>query len=182
MCRDQDRDFTDYALDSGSPGDTIGVGTERNKAEGAAMVRIAVVDDSSDFVELIAQAFAEEGWETRSYYGAEGTFRLLRQVTPDLILLDLRLEEPDGGRQLLELLCLDPLTRDIPLIVCSADLPQLQAGEEQLRACGAAILPKPFDLEELCTLVRRCLHRPAGYPTSTQSAPPGDGKHQAQSR
>ena len=110
------------------------------------MVQIAVVEDSADFVQLIDQAFAEEGWQTRSYYGAEGTFRLVRHVQPDLSPLDLRLEEPESGWQLLELVCLDPLTREISLIIRSADREQLQAREQQLHACGAAILPKPFDL------------------------------------
>jgi CheY-like chemotaxis protein len=70
---------------------------------------------------------------------------------PDLILLDLHL--PDmGGEKVLQLLQADPETRDIPVVVISADV--MPADASRLRSAGAVdYLTKPFDLEQFLTLI-----------------------------
>lgn len=69
---------------------------------------------------------------------------LARQHRPDLILLDLNL--PDlPGHEVLQRLRADPQTRDIPVVVISADATPGQV--ERLRAAGArAYVTKPLDI------------------------------------
>jgi PAS domain S-box-containing protein len=76
---------------------------------------------------------------------------LARQHRPDLILLDLHL--PDvPGQELLRHLQADPTTRDIPVIVISADATPGQI--ENLLAAGAhAYLTKPIDVSRFFQLV-----------------------------
>jgi CheY-like chemotaxis protein len=71
---------------------------------------------------------------------------LARQHAPDLILLDLNL--PDlPGREVLARLQGSAVTRDIPVIVLSADATVSQI--ERLRSAGArAYLTKPLDVGE----------------------------------
>ena len=71
---------------------------------------------------------------------------LARQHEPDLILLDLNL--PDiSGREVLARLQASALTRDIPVIILSADATASQI--ERLRSAGAgAYLTKPLDVTE----------------------------------
>jgi signal transduction histidine kinase/ActR/RegA family two-component response regulator len=71
---------------------------------------------------------------------------LARRHRPDLILLDLHLPDMDGTRALREILA-DPRTRDIPVVVISADATPGQV--ERFRALGArAYLPKPLQVSE----------------------------------
>jgi hypothetical protein len=49
----------------------------------------------------------------------------------------------------LEMLRIDPKTQDVPVIVCSADLPFLRSQGDNLRSLRCAIQEKPFRLEEL---------------------------------
>jgi CheY-like chemotaxis protein len=103
----------------------------------------------------------ELGYQATAYHQSDGLFGLLRQLHPDLIVVDLWLEGPGSGWTLIDLLRTDEATAAIPLMLCSADLPQLQEREEWLSEHGVGILPKPFDLEELERLVSRLLATPA---------------------
>jgi CheY-like chemotaxis protein len=121
------------------------------------MTRIAIVDDDVTFTDLLVEILGELGYQATPYYQSAGTFELLRCLQPDLILVDVRIEGLQSGWTLLELLRADEATRSIPLLVCSADLAQLQEREEWLREQGIAVLVKPFDLDELESVISRLL-------------------------
>jgi PAS domain S-box-containing protein len=78
-------------------------------------------------------------------------FELAALHHPDLVLLDLNL--PDlGGEVVLRRLKEDDRTRDIPVVIVSADASQSQV--ERLREAGAAgYLTKPFQVVELLALI-----------------------------
>ena len=79
---------------------------------------------------------------------------------PDLILLDLHL--PDmSGEQVLRRLRADPATRDIPVVIVSADA--MAEGIARLRAAGAAgYLTKPFDLGAFLAVIDAVPAPPTG--------------------
>jgi len=80
---------------------------------------------------------------------------LARQHRPDLILLDLHLPDLDGP-DVLKRLREDELTREIPVIIVSADAtPDVQ---RRLLAAGAArYLTKPLDLDTVVDTVHETL-------------------------
>jgi PAS domain S-box-containing protein len=86
--------------------------------------------------------------------------QLAREHQPDLILLDLHL--PDiGGEAVLRELRDDERTREIPVLVISADATTRQI--ERLRAAGARdYLTKPLDVDQFLTAVDASLDEPAG--------------------
>jgi signal transduction histidine kinase/FixJ family two-component response regulator len=76
---------------------------------------------------------------------------LARQHRPDLILLDLHLPDIPGD-EVLHRLRADPATREIPIVVVSADATDGRI--RRLREAGAtAYLTKPLDVAELLRLV-----------------------------
>ncbi len=83
---------------------------------------------------------------------------LARAHGPDLILLDRHL--PDiSGEQVFVQLREDPRTRDIPVIVLSADA--ISSGLQRLRDAGVrASLTKPLDVRQLLEVIDESL-RPA---------------------
>jgi CheY-like chemotaxis protein len=123
------------------------------------MGRIAIVDDDVTLTDLLVEILGELGYQATAYYQSEGTFALLGHLQPDLILVDGRIEGPQSGWTLLDLLRADEATTAIPLVVCSADLAQLEEREEWLREQGIGVLLKPFDLDELEQLVAQLLSR-----------------------
>ncbi|HLI50919.1 MAG TPA: response regulator [Thermomicrobiaceae bacterium] len=118
------------------------------------MPRIAVINDDTAFLQLMYELLSDEGYETEIYRETTAIHATLRQEQPDLVIIDIRMEQPSTGWQVLEMLRLDPVTSRIPVIVCSADANDLRAKEELLQRNGYASLVKPFDLEDLLTMVR----------------------------
>lgn len=123
------------------------------------MTRIAVVNDDTVFLEMMVAVLAEGGWETSVYRERGEAFSQLQQDPPDLIILDIRMESPESGWTLLELFTLDRTLCAIPVIVCSAALLDLRAHEEWLHQNGIAVLPKPFNIDQLYQEVEAALAR-----------------------
>lgn len=123
------------------------------------MTRIAVVNDDTVFLDMMAAVLAEGGWNTVVYREKDQAFAGIQQDPPDLIILDIRMESPETGWTLLELFTLDPVLYEVPVIVCSAALLDLQAHEEWLSQNGIAILPKPFNIDQLYREVEGALRR-----------------------
>jgi PAS domain S-box-containing protein len=83
---------------------------------------------------------------------------LARDHRPNLILLDLHLPDMNGDEVLRELRA-DPTTREIPVVILSADV--MPGHAERLRESGArAFLGKPIDVRQLLSLVDEFI--PAG--------------------
>lgn len=120
---------------------------------------IAVVNDDTIFLRLMDELLgAEEGYRvSTSYVGSEG-HRFVKDLQPDLVILDLvfgnRAEE---GWRTLDLLTLDPATRRIPVIVCSAATLELERHGEWLRGFDVEVLRKPFDLDALLASIEATL-------------------------
>lgn len=121
------------------------------------MPRITVVNDDTTFLEMMAAVLAEGGWDTTCIRESHGAFARLRQDPPDLIILDIRMESPESGWNLLEVITLDRSLRHVPVIVCSAALFDLRAHEDWLHQNGIAVLPKPFNIDQLFSQVEQTL-------------------------
>lgn len=121
---------------------------------------IAVVDDDTALLDLICDLLADEGYEVVCCQFAHEAQDMLRKHEPDLLILDIRLEEAEAGWTFLELLRLVPATQNIPVLICSADSLFLNSHEEQIRSYSADILPKPFDLDELIQKIKGLLRQP----------------------
>ena len=94
---------------------------------------------------------------------------LAREHLPDLILLDLHLPDLPGAEVLARLRA-NPLTREIPVVVVSADATRNQI--ERLLGMGALeYLTKPFELPKLLQTLDRVLERVAGVPVALARRP-----------
>src|SRR5690606_6806576 len=85
-------------------------------------------------------------WRTLPALQGQLGLELAREHRPDLILLDLHLPDMHGD-EVLRRLRLDPRTRDIPIVVISADATR----DSQARLAAAGVdgyLTKPLDIDE----------------------------------
>lgn len=114
---------------------------------GATPRRVVYIEDNLANLNLVESIF-EDRPEIQLLPALQGRMgiELARQHQPDMILLDLHLPDMPGEEVLRELRA-DPQTRQIPVLVISADATPRQM--ERLRAAGAtAYVTKPLDLEE----------------------------------
>ena len=117
-----------------------------------ARVTVLYIEDNLSNLRLIEQVLSRRPHATllSAMQGRLG-LDLAREHRPDLILLDLHLPDLSGEEVLRQLLA-EPRTRDIPVVVLSADATPGQV--ERLLAVGArAYLTKPLDVPKFLALV-----------------------------
>lgn len=131
--------------------------------------KVLVVDSELEMAHLFRQQLEAEGYTVLITTRGKDVLPLARREKPNLILLDILLQDVNGI-QVLHQLSHDPDTRSIPVIVTAAG-PEEQKGF----ALGAAdYLSKPIDPAKLLTTVRRVLagQVPGQAPNSPLAASP----------
>lgn len=118
---------------------------------------IAIVNDNTDFLDLMLELLEGEGYRAKTYKVAQDAYQQIKVDEPTLIIVDIRMETPEAGWQLIELLRLNPETRATPIIVCSADAHALREKAAHLRERDCDVLQKPFDLDDLLAKVALAL-------------------------
>ncbi len=122
---------------------------------------VAVVNDDTLFLELMHDLLTQEGYRAVIWKEGDKAYNMIKEHRPVLVILDIRMEHPDTGWMVLELMRLDPETAHIPVIICSADTSRIREKEAYLREKGCAVLEKPFLLEDLLEKVQAFIG-PAG--------------------
>jgi CheY-like chemotaxis protein len=112
------------------------------------MASVLVVEDNDDVREMMAVTLELEGHHVATAInGRDALEKLHTGERPCVILLDLMMPVMNGWefRRALEL---DPVLRDVPVVVVSA-----ATREMAQRAHAAAHLPKPLDMDQLLDVV-----------------------------
>lgn len=119
---------------------------------------IIVINDDTDFLSLMSELLSEvEGYDVLTCREGNKAYQFVKEHRPDLVILDIRIEGQEAGWTILECLTLDPQTKPIPMIVCSAAIRDLQDHQPMLEQFGIDILAKPFDLDTLLEKVTKAL-------------------------
>ncbi|MDG6257025.1 MAG: response regulator [Methanomicrobiaceae archaeon] len=92
------------------------------------MYTILVVDDSPMIVDVFVAMLERGGFRPIAAYSGEEALEVLKDVTPDLILLDIMMEPMDGW-ETLERIKTNPEIKDIPVMMLTAK--QLTPDEAQ---------------------------------------------------
>ncbi len=124
------------------------------------MKRIAVVDDTNEFLRFMEELLVEEGYEAVLWASGAGAHDMVLREKPALVVLDIRMEREDSGMLVLELLRLDVHTVTIPVIVCTADMTFIREQEARLQQLHCELQPKPFALDDLMEKVTRLIGPP----------------------
>jgi DNA-binding response OmpR family regulator len=118
--------------------------------------RIIVVEDSLDISSLLKIYFVSQGYEVLTAMRGKDALEICRKTPPSLALLDVNLPDMEGY-DIGKALRASPRTRHIPIIFLTA------RGERQDRLKGLGevqaqyYIVKPFDIEEVHTIVRNQL-------------------------
>jgi PAS domain S-box-containing protein len=112
---------------------------------------ILVVDDDPAVCSYLLQFLEAEGWRAAAATDGESALRAARELSPDLITMDLLMPSMDG-RAVMNVLRGDPELRHVPILVISA-IPEGDPG------WGDAALPKPIDEDKLLETVHSLLTR-----------------------
>ncbi|HTD42118.1 MAG TPA: response regulator [Mucilaginibacter sp.] len=107
--------------------------------------RILVLDDNQDILDVVHETLSYEKFEVKSTADSNKVMALIKEFTPDLVILDYRVAGENGG-EICRRIKSHPEYYDIPVIIFSAYI----SHNDEIMAYGCdAIISKPFDLVEL---------------------------------
>jgi CheY-like chemotaxis protein len=124
---------------------------------------ILVINDTVGILELFTSLLEEEGYRVSTDGFSIEMIEMLERIktdVPDLIVLDFIIMDEGKGWQFLQILKLDPETKEIPIIVCTAAARMVDELQTHLEDMGIAVVLKPFDLDHLLQEIRKALSSP----------------------
>ncbi len=124
--------------------------------------RVLVVDDQPQIVRLIQVNLEKEGFEVATAADGEEGLRKVRELLPDLVILDVIMPRKDGF-EVLRQMKTEPALASIPVIMLTVKTHNADI-VEGLREGAELYLPKPFHPKELVSLVRRVLETGSAEP------------------
>jgi CheY-like chemotaxis protein len=126
--------------------------------EGAQMARVTVINDSSEFIELMRDLLTGLGHEITPFMAVEASIEEVVESKPQLLIVDLRLQDKPqeiSGWELIVLARSHRYLTDVPIILCTADVWELNKRSKDLEEiAGVHVRTKPFDVDDMCDLIQ----------------------------
>lgn len=117
---------------------------------------IWIVDDDASIRWVLERALVQIGIRVETFDSAEEILDELVRRVPDAVITDIRMPGRDGLDVLAEISTRHPR---LPVIVMTA-YSDLESAVSAFRSGAFEYLPKPFDVDEVVSLVRRAVGSP----------------------
>ena len=114
------------------------------------MKKVLVVDDDTDLLEMVQMVLVRHNMNVQIISKGAGLYDSLREIKPDIILMDIFLGDSDGRELCFELKQSQEF-KDIPVILYSAGHITSASIRESL---ADDFLVKPFDISKLVSKIR----------------------------
>lgn len=116
---------------------------------------VMIVDDEAGIRESLSGIFEDEGYDILTAKSGEEAIKLLKDHSPDLILLDIWLPEMDGIDTLKEI---KALNSDIPVIIISGH-GNIELAVKAVKMGAYDFLEKPLALEKVLLVSKRAIEK-----------------------
>lgn len=122
--------------------------------------KVMIIEDDLDTIDLLKVILELRGYEPLPALGGKAGLRLLQEVEPDLILLDLMMDDIDGWT-VLEMIKADESVSHIPVIILSVKH-QLEDLRRAKAHAGQYVdyVVKPFNVRSLLEKIDNILKMP----------------------
>lgn len=125
--------------------------------ENSTAKRILCIEDEPEMIDLIRLILGRRGFDVYGAAGGVEGARLVREMLPDLVLLDLMMPDMDGW-EVYQQMKAEPSTRNIPVIVVTAKAQNIDKVLGLHIAKVDDYIAKPFGPQELMDSVERILN------------------------
>jgi twitching motility two-component system response regulator PilH len=116
--------------------------------------RLLIVDDSAEFLSFMEALLASEGFTVEIASTAEAVQDRVASAVPDLVICDVRM--PDMAPfAVLDLLREHDSTRNVPVLLCTGAVQEVDQAERWLAERGVEVLFKPFDVDDLLSRIQK---------------------------
>ncbi len=112
-----------------------------------------IIDDDRSIRWVLEKALGQENLNIQSFENGDGVLNRLQREAPDAIISDIRMPGIDGLELLEEINKLYPA---VPVIIMTAHS-DLESAVSSYQSGAFDYLPKPFDIDDAVTLVKRAI-------------------------
>jgi two-component system, NtrC family, nitrogen regulation response regulator NtrX len=116
---------------------------------------VMIVDDEEGIRETLSGILEDEGYESVTASSGEEAIKKVKEITPDVVLLDVWLTGMDGIQTLQELKAAHP---DIPVIIISGHA-NIEIAVKATKMGAYDLLEKPLSMEKVLLAVDRALEK-----------------------
>ncbi|MBC7875768.1 MAG: response regulator [Anaerolineales bacterium] len=120
--------------------------------------RILCIEDEPEMIDLIRLILSRRGFEVYGAAGGVEGIKLVREMLPDLVLLDLMMPDMDGW-EVYQQMKADDSMREIPVIVVTAKAQNIDKVLGLHIAKVDDYIAKPFGPQELMDSVEKILNK-----------------------
>lgn len=121
------------------------------------MKRILAIDDEQDVTDVIKlQLESMGGFAVDTENEGAAALRRAREISPDLILLDIMMPDVDGS-ELAARMLEDPLLKDTPIIFLTALVSDKEVHSGNFGAGPRRYFPKPINFQKLANAIHETL-------------------------
>jgi two-component system nitrogen regulation response regulator NtrX len=119
---------------------------------------ILIVDDQEDIRLLAAGIFEDEGHQTRGAFDSISAFASIESRRPSLVLLDIWLQSPLEGMEILQRICTEHPT--LPVVMMSGH-GNIETAVSAISIGAFDFIEKPFTADRLLLVARRAIENAA---------------------
>jgi len=112
------------------------------------MKKILLVEDEEIMIDLLQRKLTKEGYEISVARDGEAGLKVMKEVRPDLVLLDIIMPKK-GGFEVMEEMGKDPELKKIPVIVISNSGQPVELNRAQKLGARDWLVKTEFDPQEV---------------------------------
>ena len=119
------------------------------------MAKILLVDDDDDFVQINKALLEKEGHQVVFAYNPREGMENLKKYKPDLLVLDVMMEEPDDGFAMAQKIRLEKIKIPIIMLTSVSKITGLKYGKDKEMVPVDEFLEKPVAAETFLKTVKK---------------------------
>jgi len=120
------------------------------------MTKILLIEDEQIMLDLLRRKLTEEGYEVFVARDGEEGLKVMAEINPDIILLDIIMPRK-GGFEVMEEMQKDPNLKRIPVIIISNSGQPVELSRAQKLGAKDWLIKTEFDPQEVINKVKKQL-------------------------
>ena len=121
------------------------------------MIKIAIIDDDPDILDVSSVVLTSKGYEVVTAQNPDDGYKLIKDHKPDLIILDVMMNEPDDGFFLAQKLRREKIDTPIIMYTSVSKTLGINFGKSDIVPVDEYV-EKPISPDELIGKVQKLLH------------------------
>ncbi len=122
------------------------------------MAKILIVDDDPDVVDAVRTVLESEGHDVSSAHSRADGLKILDGTDPDLLILDIMMDQPDDGIAMAQELRKKSFDKPILMMSSISKVTGMEYGKDQDVTPVDAFVEKPVKPQDLVTRVQELLN------------------------